>query len=289
MGISRAKYLAEGALTRPPMRTKRKGLLNSYFDSAQRSHGSVARLYTFSSHIYVLEEGIFMQFLTIRRAVKAAFPHTLPVLTGFLCLGVAYGMLMASKGYGPLWSGLMSAIAFCGSMQYAAVTLLTVAFDPFQALLMSLLVNARHLFYGLSLLQTYRGMGKARIPLIYTLCDETFSIVCSVEPPPGVPAKHFYLAVSLLNHFYWVGATVLGGILGSLLQIQTGGLDFVLTALFVVLFLEKWRSPENRPSAVIGVGCALLCLVIFGSNQFMIPAMGVILLCLLGGRKRLCR
>ena len=129
-----------------------------------------------------------MQNRSFAAAVKAAFPHTIPIMTGYLAVGMAYGVLMASKGYGALWSFLMSALAFGGSMQYVAISLLTVAFDPLQAFLMSLMVNARHLFYGLSMLPRYRGMGRARNALVFLLCDETFSINCAAAPPAGVPA-----------------------------------------------------------------------------------------------------
>lgn len=228
-----------------------------------------------------------MQRTDFGKALRAAFPHTIPVLTGFACLGMAYGVLMNAKGYGPLWSTLMSAVALCGSMQYVAITLLTAAFDPLGAFFMSLMVNARHLFYGLSLLQKYRGLGGLRQYLIYALCDETFSIVCGAEPPQGVSPKAFYFAVTLLNHLYWTAATFLGGVLGSLVAVETAGLDFVLTALFVVLFLEQWRHRENRLSAVAGVVCTVLCRLLFGATGFVIPAMLLILATLLGGRKAL--
>ncbi|MCI2057828.1 MAG: AzlC family ABC transporter permease [Oscillibacter sp.] len=222
------------------------------------------------------------------RALRAAFPATIPVLTGFLCLGLAYGLLMASKGYGPLWSALMSAVAFGGSMQYAAITLLTTAFDPLQAFLLSLMVNARHLFYGLSMLEKYRGLGKLRPFLIYTLCDETFSIVSSVEPPEDVERGAFCFWVSLLDYGYWVAASALGGILGGLITFNTAGMDFALTALFAVLFLEQWKKPENRPAGLIGLAAAAASRLFFGPGGMVIPAMLLILAALLGGRKRLC-
>lgn len=225
----------------------------------------------------------------LRAAVSAAFPHTLPVLMGFACLGLTYGVLMAAKGYGPIWSLLMSAIAFGGSMQYVAISLLTIPFDPFQAFLMSLMVNARHLFYGLSMLPKYRGMGRARDVLAFLMCDETFSITCSAEPPENVPARDFYLAVSVLDYLYWVTASFVGGLLGGLLAFDLTGLDFVLTALIFVLFLEKWERRADRPSALIGVAAAVACLALFGQSGFIIPAMGVILAALLLGRKKLCR
>ena len=223
------------------------------------------------------------------RALRAAFPVTIPVLTGFLCLGLAYGLLMQTKGYGPLWSTLMSAIAFGGSMQFVAVTLLTTAFDPIQAFLLSVMVNARHMFYGLSMLEKYRGLGKVRGFLIYVLCDETFSLVSTVEPPEGVERKDFYFCISLLDYLYWVTATALGGLLGSFLTFDTTGMDFALTALFVVLFLEQWRKPENRPAGVVGILCAAGSLLVFGADNMVVPAMVLVLAVLLGARRRLDR
>ena len=150
-----------------------------------------------------------------QHGARAAFPATIPVMTGFLCLGTAYGLLMQSKGYGPGWSVLMSAIAFGGSMQFVAVTLLTTAFDPVQAFLLSVMVNARHMFYGLSLLDKYKGLGKVRAFLIYVLCDETFSLVSTLEPPEGVARRDFYFWLSLLDYLYWITGTALGGLLGE--------------------------------------------------------------------------
>ena len=223
-----------------------------------------------------------------RAALRAAFPVTVPVMTGFLCLGLAYGVLMQSKGYGPLWSVLMSAVAFGGSMQFVAITLLTSAFDPLQAFLLSVMVNARHIFYGLSLLGKYRGLGRVRGFLIYTLCDETFSLVSSLEPPEHVERRDFYFWISLLDYSYWIIGTALGGLVGGLVPFDTTGMDFALTALFVVLFLEQWYHRENRPAGVVGILCAAAALALFGPDNLGIPAMFLILLVLLGGRKRLC-
>lgn len=221
-------------------------------------------------------------------ALRAAFPHTIPVLTGFLFLGIAYGVLMNAKGYGPLWSTLMSAVAFCGSMQFVAISLLTTVFDPLQALLLSFMVNARHLFYGIVMLEKYRGLGKVRIPLIYVLCDETFSLVSTVEPPEGVDKKYFYLSISLLDYLYWVGGTALGGLLGDFIPFDTAGLDFALTALFVVLFMEQWKKRENRAAGLIGIIATAACLLAFGPDNLVIPAMLAIVAILLTGRKKLC-
>ena len=225
---------------------------------------------------------------TTKSALRAAFPVTIPVLTGFTCLGLAYGVLMETKGYGPLWATLMSAIAFGGSMQFVAITLLTTVFDPVQALLLSVMVNARHIFYGLSFLDKYKGLGKIRAYLIYTLCDESFSLISTVEPPEHVEKKDFYFWISFLNYSYWVVATALGGLLGKFITFDTTGLDFALTALFVVLFMEQWKKKENRFAGVVGIACAAASLAIFGADRMVIAAMVLILLVLLGGRKRLC-
>lgn len=225
---------------------------------------------------------------SLKIACKAAFPHTIPVLTGFLVLGMAYGVLMQTKGYDTVWSVLMSAIAFCGSMQFVSITLLTVAFDPIAAFLLSIMVNARHLFYGISMLEKYKGVGKVRNFLIYTLCDETFSISSSVEVPAHIEKKYFYFCISFLDYIYWIIGTFVGGILGSLIEINTKGLDFVLTALFVVLFLEQLKHKENHISASIGVVASILAIVIFGADNMVIPSMVLILVTLLVGRKTVC-
>ena len=220
-------------------------------------------------------------------AIRAAFPQTIPVLTGYLVLGIAYGVLMQTKGYGVPWVLLMCCLAYCGSMQFVAITLLTTAFDPIQAFLMSLMVNARHLFYGVSMLGKYRGMGWAKVPLVYTLSDETFSIVSSVEPPEGMRARDFYLAVSGLDYIYWVSGSVLGALAGKFIRFDTTGLDFALTGLFVVLFIEQVKNPENRRSGVIGMACTVAALAVFGADKLVIPAMILVLVVLLLGRKKL--
>ncbi|WP_325201047.1 AzlC family ABC transporter permease [Oscillibacter sp.] len=223
-----------------------------------------------------------------RRALGAAFPVTVPVLTGYVCLGLAYGVLMAANGYGPLWSALMSAIGFCGSMQYAVIPILAAGFEPLQAFLLTLMVNARHVLYGLSMLERYRGLGWARFPLIYTLSDETFSLVSTLDPPEGVARRDFFLCISLLDYGYWVSGTALGGLLGSVLTFNATGLDFALTALFVVLFLEQWKEPERRGAGIVGAACAAVSLAVFGPDNLVIPAMIMILAILLGGRKLTC-
>ena len=221
-------------------------------------------------------------------ALRAAFPATIPVLTGYLCIGMAYGLLMANAGYGVFWALLLSLLCYAGSMEFVAVSLLTAGFDPVQALLMALMINARHAFYGLSMLEKYRGTGWARPFLIFSLTDETFSLVSTLEPPDGVTRRDFYFWISLLDYLYWQVGSVLGALIGGLLPFDTTGLDFALTALFIVLFLEQWRKRENRPAALIGLGCTAVSLAVVGADRLVIPAMVLILAALLGGRNKLC-
>ena len=221
-------------------------------------------------------------------ALRAAFPATIPVLTGYLCIGMAYGLLMANAGYGVFWALLLSLLCYAGSMEFVAVSLLTAGFDPVQALLMALMINARHAFYGLSMLEKYRGTGWARPFLIFSLTDETFSLVSTLEPLDGVTRRDFYFWISLLDYLYWQMGSVLGALIGGLLPFDTTGLDFALTALFIVLFLEQWRKRENRPAALIGLGCTAVSLAVVGADRLVIPAMVLILAVLLGGRNKLC-
>jgi 4-azaleucine resistance transporter AzlC len=212
-----------------------------------------------------------------KAALLAALPYTLPVFTGYIVLGAAYGILMDSKGFSLLWILVASVFVYAGSMQFVTVALLAVGFDPFGAFLMTLAVNARHLFYGISMLDQYRGIGRMKPYLIFSLTDETFSIVCSAKPPEDVDRKWFYFFISLLDHIYWIVGSLLGGILGGLLPINTKGIDFVLTALFVVILINQWKSATNHVPAIIGIASAILCRILFGPSDFIIPSMICIL------------
>ncbi|MDO4566486.1 MAG: AzlC family ABC transporter permease, partial [Oscillospiraceae bacterium] len=199
------------------------------------------------------------------------------------------GMLMQAQGYGAAWAAAMSAVAYCGSMQFAAIPLLAAGFDPLGAFLMSLMVNARHLFYGIAMLDKYKNSGRLRFFLIFTLCDETFSLVSALDAPEGINRRLFYFWISLLDYLYWVGGSLLGGLLGSMELFNTEGLDFALTALFIVLFIEQIKEKEGRASGLIGALGALLALLVFGADNMVIPAMLLILAALLLLRRFLCR
>lgn len=212
-----------------------------------------------------------------RKAFKAALPHTLPICVGFLVLGMSYGFLMRSKGFSFVYPMLMSLFIFAGSMEFVTVDLLLSAFHPWHALALALMVNARHLFYGISMLQKYRGTGLKKLYLIYGMCDESFSINCAVSPP-DVDQGWFMFFVTLLNHIYWVVGATSGALLGYLIRFDTTGIEFVMTALFVVMFLNQWKETERHGAALAGIGCSLICLLVFGSGNFIIPAMVLIVL-----------
>ncbi|RHJ06620.1 azaleucine resistance protein AzlC [Bacillus sonorensis] len=210
-------------------------------------------------------------------ACRAAFPYTVPILAGFVFLGIAYGIYMNSLGFSAIYPIIMSFAIFAGSMEFVAANLLLGAFNPMNALFLTLMVNARHLFYGISMLDKYRGTGKKKFYLIYGMCDESFSINCTVNVPKNVDKGWFMFFVTLLNHFYWVIGAAIGGTFGSLVKFNTEGLDFVMTALFVVIFVEQWMKEKRHYSALTGLGISAASLMIFGGNNFMIPAMLAIL------------
>ncbi|MDE7130901.1 MAG: azaleucine resistance protein AzlC [Lachnospiraceae bacterium] len=209
----------------------------------------------------------------LKEAFKAAFPHTIPIFAGFWFLGMTYGIYMNVSGFSFLYPMFMSMTIFAGSVEFVAVSLLLGAFNPLQALAMTLMINARHLFYGISMLDKYRGNGLKDIYLIFGMCDESFSINYTADIPEGIDRGWFMFFVTLLNQCYWVFGATLGGIFGSLIHFNTEGLDFVMTAMFVVIFMEQWMKEKNHISAFVGLGVSLLCLIAFGAENFIIPAM----------------
>lgn len=227
---------------------------------------------------------------TLWEAVKAAFPHTLPVMAGYLFLGTSYGTLMASRGFSFVYPLCTSLFVFAGAMEFALAGLLVGAFAPIEAMLLALMINARHIFYGISMLDKYRGLGAKRAYLIFALTDETFSVNYSAEPPSGVSRGDFYFFVSLLNHLYWALGATFGGIFGGIIPVNVKGIDFAMTALFVVILLEQiLAGRKNLPSVIIGVGCSLLSLLVFGASDFIIPAMIFMLLALAVFSKQISR
>lgn len=220
-----------------------------------------------------------------KKTFMCAFKATLPVFAGYMVLGMGFGILMHSKGYAWYWSVLMSIIVFAGSMQYVAVDLFSSGASLITYAIMTLVVNARHIFYGLTMLVKYKDVKKAKPYLIFALTDETFSLVCDVDLEKDIDKDNYYFLVSILNQSYWVIGSLLGGILGAVISFNSTGIEFSMTALFAITVLEQWEKNKDHIPAITGFVVSTLCLIIFGASDFLIPAMIIITVVLLFRRK----
>ena len=217
----------------------------------------------------------------MKKDIKRAFLDTIPVLSGYIVLGMGFGILMYSKGYGILWSFAMSTFIYAGSMQFFAVDLLTSGATLVATAIATFMVNARHIFYGISMVDKYKGTGKKKPYLIFALTDETYSLVCTEHSDKSdEERKRYYFLVSLFNHLYWVAGSVMGALLGEIIPFSTEGIEFALTALFVTVFVEQWKSTKDHLPALIGVFASVICLCLFGAADFLIPTMVLITLSL---------
>lgn len=222
-----------------------------------------------------------------RKTLKAAFPVTLPVMMGYLTIGMAFGLMLDAIGYNAIWSFFMSLGIYAGSAQYLAVSLLASAAALSQVALLTFLINFRHLVYGLSMIEKFRGMGWRKFYMIFSLTDETYALLASAKVPEGVEAKRFYFAVSLLDHLYWIAGSVIGSVAGVLLNINTQGIDFAMTALFLVIAVDQWRSYPKHQPAILGAACTLVCLKLVGRDNMLLPALFIIVGVLLLMRNKL--
>lgn len=211
------------------------------------------------------------------RALKAAFPYTIPVMLGYLFIGIAFGVLFENKGYNFMWAALTSLLVYAGSMQYVAVNLFTGGISLISIAFITLMVNIRHVFYGLSMVDKFKKMGKLKPYMIFALTDETYSLLCLTEAPKDVNQNLFLFFIAILNQSYWVIGSVIGSVAGSLITFNSEGIDFAMTALFVVIFVEQWLSSKTHIPAITGVLVSLLCLIIFGSSNFLFPSMLIII------------
>lgn len=216
-----------------------------------------------------------------RRAFRAAFPFTIPVLTGYLFIGMAFGVMIQEKGYNFLWAMLMSLLCYAGSGQYLAVNFFAPGVGLLQVIFMEFMLNIRHIFYGLSLLERFSGMGKKKLYMIFSLTDETYSLFFITKIPKDVKEEQFMFAIALLDQAYWIIGSGIGALLGSVLPFDTMGIDFAMTALFVVIMAEQWMDSKNRISVAIGLCCGMFCLLVFGAENFILPTMICIMLILL--------
>ncbi|MBE5955767.1 MAG: branched-chain amino acid transporter AzlC [Lachnospiraceae bacterium] len=205
--------------------------------------------------------------------IKTAFLRTLPVMAGYMVLGIGFGITLENNGYGIWWALAMSGLIYAGSMQYVAIPLLTSGASLISTAFTTLMVNARHLFYGISMIDKYKGAGNKKPYMIFALTDETYSLVCQEDCPEGMDYHTLCLFISIFNQMYWVTGSVLGSLLGAVIPFDTTGVDFSMTALFVTVFVEQWLSTKNHIPAVLGLLSSAICLIVFGQEHFLIPSM----------------
>ena len=210
---------------------------------------------------------------------KTAFKDSIPVMAGYIVLGTAFGVLLADKGYGFIWAFVMSFTIYAGSMQFVAINLLTSCASLISAAIMTLLVNARHIIYGISMIEKYGDTGKVKPYLIFSLTDETYALVCRGNPE-NTDSKKYYLYISALDQCYWIAGSIIGTLIGSAVTFDTAGIDFAMTALFTVIFVDQLLHSKNVIPAIIGIVCSVICLIIFKAQNFLIPSMLIITLSL---------
>ncbi len=219
----------------------------------------------------------------MKQIIKQAFPRTIPVMAGYISLGIAFGLLLQSIGYGPIWAFLMSLCICAGSAQFLAVELLAAGATLTQVALLTFLLNFRHLFYGLSMIEKYRGTGIRKLYLIFAMTDETYAIFTGYQIPEGLSDKTYYFAITLMNQLYWIFGGVVGSVAGSIIPFDMTGIDFAMTALFAVMVVEQWKQQNNHIPAISGFAITIAALHLFGADSFLIPAlivMAVVLLCM---------
>ncbi len=222
---------------------------------------------------------------TYKAAYKAAFPHTIPVMTGYLFIGIAFGVMFADKGYNFLWAGLMSLLVYAGSGQYLAVNFFDPGVSLLQVMFLTFMVNVRHIFYGLSLLDKFKVSGKKKPYMIFSLTDETYSLYFLTKTSENVDEGKFLFALATLDQSYWIVGSMLGALAGSLIPFNSTGIDFAMTALFIVIFVEQWLEKKNRFPAIIGIIASSVSLIVFGKDSFILPSMIIIMIVLLSNHR----
>jgi len=223
----------------------------------------------------------------LKATIKKAFPYTIPVLTGYLFMGAAFGVMFASLGYDVLWAILVSTVVYAGSGQYLAVNFFVPGFSLIQAVFLTIMVNIRHVFYGLSLVGRYNRFSAKRWYMIFGLTDETYSLICTTDIPEGCEEEDFLFSITLLDHIYWILGAAIGSILATVMVFDSTGIEFAMTALFLVIFIEMWQKRTNRLPELIGVLAALVCLIVFGADNFVLPAMLVMVAAVIFLRNKL--
>ena len=218
--------------------------------------------------------------------VRFAFEQSVPVMLGYIFLGIAFGLMLQDAGYSYVWALFSSLFIYAGSMQFVLVTFLTGSVNLIYAAIMTLFINGRHLFYGLSFIEKFRGMGKYYPYMVFSLTDETYSVLCGLKVPGEMDEKRISFMISLFDQFYWILGSVLGAFIGNLITIDTTGIDFSMTALFVVIVINQWLDNREHRPAILGLVVGIACLILFGADKFLLPALTVVAVILLGVRKR---
>ncbi len=221
------------------------------------------------------------------KTARAAFIKSLPVFAGYIVLGIGFGVLLAKAGYGIWWALAMSVTMYAGTMQYVAVSLLSGGATLITTAVTALLVQARHLFYGISMIEKYKGAGIKKFYLAFALTDETYSLLCDGKHPEGTDLHLFQFLLSLFNQSYWIMGCLLGNFIGTNIEFNSAGIEFAMTAIFVTVFVEQWKSTKNHLPAIIGVLSTAVCLAVYGSENFLVPSMICITLLLFILRKPL--
>lgn len=222
-----------------------------------------------------------------RRAFAAAFPATVPVLMGYLSIGIAFGLMLEAVGYNVIWAFFMSLTIYAGSGQYMGVELLATGAALVNVAALTLILNFRHLVYGLSLLEKFRGMGVRKLYMIFSLTDETYALLSSARVPERVDPHAYYFAIALLDQSYWILGSVLGSVAGALIGFDTTGIDFAMTALFLVIAVDQWQTYRSHLPVLLGSGVTVVSLALLGPDAMLIPALCVIVVSLLLLRTRL--
>lgn len=222
-----------------------------------------------------------------KASIVFAWKQTIPVMLGYVFLGIVFGLLIQNAGYSALWAFLISVVVYAGSMQFVLVTLLTSGAGLFSAALMTLFINGRHIFYGLSFVEKYKRMGKTYPYLVFSLTDETYSVLCGTKIPEGMEEKKVYFWISFLDQCYWVAGSVIGALAGSYITFDSTGIDFSMTALFIVIVVEQWQETKSHFPALLGAVCGILWLVVLGPDRFILPALCSCVVILLLVRRRI--
>lgn len=223
----------------------------------------------------------------VRGSFKAAFPKTIPIIPGYIFMGIAFGILLTNLGYAWYWAVLMAVVIYAGMAQFVAVNMLVPGVSLLDTFLFQFVLNARHIFYGLSMLEKFKIMGKLRPYMIYTMTDETYSLLCSAKPPQGISEKYYHFFIALLDHLYWIIGCLIGGVAGAFITFDTTGIDFSMTAFFITVVIDQWRDTKDHTPVICGFIASVVCLLLFGADHFIIPALLGITGCLLLFRRRM--